>query len=141
MTEVKGEQIAKSGFWTKYQAEIVALITAGMIINFMDRMNLSIIMPTLMKHHGVSAAAAGVLLSLAGWAQAGSNIFSGFLADRFHPRRVLPAGVALWSAATFIASLSANVYYLGFTRLLLGAGESTMLPCGAKLTRRAVQKG
>ena len=102
--------------WSPYQAGIVALLFFAMAIAYMDRVNFSVVIPTLMQEYNLSPETAGILLSVFNWAVAAAFLFSGPLVDRFHPRRILPAGVGLWSAAT-----------------LLGLGESAIIPSASRL--------
>lgn len=140
LTTEETSEVKKPSRWTAYQGGIVVLLTLGMIINYMARINFSIVMPTLIKEYSLLPAAAGVLLSVSGWSQAFGNLFIGALADRFHPRRVFPTGVGLWSLATMLGALSANVFFLGFTRFVLGIAESTVLPCSSKLVSELFKK-
>lgn len=50
-------------FWTPYQWGVVLVICFGNVINYIDRVNLSVIMPTLIKTYGLKPATAGFLLS------------------------------------------------------------------------------
>jgi MFS family permease len=89
-------QAPSRGGWTVYQSGVIALLLAISAINYMDRINLSIVVPTLMKQYHLPPAAVGMLLSIVNWTLVVSLLFSGPLVDRFHPRRVLPVGIALW---------------------------------------------
>ena len=126
--------------WTPYQIGIVTLLFFAMAIAYMDRVNFSIIIPTLMKEYNLSAQTAGVLLSLFNWAIAAAFLFSGPLIDRYHPHRILPAGVGLWSVATCMAGLSHTVPVLGTARTLLGLGESTIVPSASRLIAELFSK-
>ena len=119
--------------WSPYQAGIVALLFFAMAIAYMDRVNFSVVIPTLMQEYNLSPETAGILLSAFNWAVAAAFLFSGPLVDRFHPRRILPAGVGLWSAATCLAGMSHTVPVLGTARTLLGLGESAIIPSASRL--------
>jgi len=130
---VAGPAIEKGKAWTPYQMGMVAMFFLSMVIAYMDRVNFSVVIPTLMKEYHLAPEVAGVLLSIFSWALAAAYLFSGPLVDRFHSRRMLPGGVGVWSLATFIAGLSATVPVLGAARVLLGLGESTQIPSVSKL--------
>jgi MFS transporter, Spinster family, sphingosine-1-phosphate transporter len=51
--------------------------------------------------------------------------FMGFLGDRYHRRRLLAAGVGLWSLATVGTAFSHNFSQMFFWRALLGVGEAS----------------
>lgn len=82
---------------TRYQAVVITLLLVISAINYMGRINLSIVIPTLMRQYSLPSAVMGVLLSIVNWTLVVSMMFSGPLVDRFHPGKVFPAGVALWS--------------------------------------------
>lgn len=126
--------------WTPYQIGIAVLLFLSMVIAYMDRVNFSVVVPTLMREYNLSPEMAGVLLSVFSWALAVSYLFSGPLIDKFHARRVLPAGVGLWSLSTFAAGLSASVPVLGAARVLLGLGESTLIPSASRLVSELFPK-
>lgn len=131
---------ARGHLWSPYQAGIVALLFAAMAIAYMDRVNFSVVIPALMQEYHLSPEAAGILLSVFNWAVAVAFLFSGPLVDRFHPRRILPGGVALWSAATCMAGLSHTVPVLGTARTLLGLGESAIVPSASRLIAELFSK-
>jgi MFS family permease len=62
----------------------------------------------------------------------------GWLADRVGAARVLTAGFALWSVATFLAGVSAGVVGLVALRLLMGVGESVFYPSALALLAQRV---
>jgi MFS family permease len=51
--------------------------------------------------------------------------FMGFLGDRYHRRRLLAAGVGLWSLATVGSAFSRDFSQIFFWRALLGVGEAS----------------
>jgi len=57
----------------------------------------------------------------------------GLLADRINRRRLITAGIAVWSAATMACGLASGFAGLFAARLGVGAGEATLSPAGASL--------
>jgi MFS transporter, Spinster family, sphingosine-1-phosphate transporter len=51
--------------------------------------------------------------------------FVGWLGDRYHRRRLLAGGVALWSFATLGTAFSHDFWHIFFWRSLLGVGEAS----------------
>ncbi len=127
-------------YWSRYQWGILIVICFGNIINYIDRVNLSVIMPTLIKTYGLKPATAGVLLSAFNWAMVVGMFCVGPLVDRFHPRRVFPAGVTIWSLATIAAALSPSPAVLSGCRAFLGLGESTLIPSASRLVSELFKK-
>src|SRR5436190_2040140 len=57
----------------------------------------------------------------------------GRLADRWNRRRLLAAGVALWSVTTFAAGFAWGFWSLFVLRLCVGIGEATCAPTASSL--------
>jgi MFS family permease len=112
---------------------VVALLAISAFINYVDRGNLSIAAPMLKDELGISAARLGVLLSAFFWTYACSQLFSGWLVDRFNVNWVFAAGFILWSAATAMTGIVQAFSTLLVLRLLLGMSESVAYPSYSKI--------
>jgi len=114
---------------------VVALLVASVVINYVDRSNLSLAVPTLEKQFGISSLQAGELLSAFFWTYALVQVFglAGWLADRFHAGWVLFGGYLLWSLATAFTGLTAGFVTFFALRLALGVGESVAYPCYSRI--------
>jgi MFS family permease len=112
---------------------VVALLAISAFINYVDRGNLSIAAPMLKDELGISAARLGVLLSAFFWTYACSQLFSGWLVDRFNVNWVFAAGFILWSAATAMTGIVQAFSALLVLRLLLGISESVAYPSYSKI--------
>jgi ACS family sodium-dependent inorganic phosphate cotransporter len=79
-----------------------------------------------------------VVLSAIFWGYIWTQLAGGWMADRFGGHRVLAAGVAVWSLATFIMppAAAASFSALLATRVLLGLGEGVNFPSIHSLTAR-----
>ena len=109
------------------------LLVLSVLINYIDRGNLSIAAPLLKDELGLSASQLGILFSAFFWTYTIMLFVCGWFIDRFDVNRVLALGFLLWSLAT----ATTGVVY-GFTmflamRLLLGIGESVAFPCYSKI--------
>lgn len=112
---------------------LVVLILLGLsiFINYIDRGSLSIAAHLLQDELALTPSRLGLLLSAFFWTYACSQLFSGWLVDRFNVNFVFAAGFALWSAATVLTGLVHTFVALFALRLLLGLGESVSYPsCG-----------
>jgi ACS family D-galactonate transporter-like MFS transporter len=114
--------------WSGYQWTILILMTSAFMLGFIDRVNLSIVVPVWIQKYHFNAAQAGFVLSIFSWAYAVGLFFAGPVADRWHQKRVLPLGMTLWTAATWLTALALSTPLFTFTRSLLGLGESTIIP-------------
>lgn len=114
---------------------VVALLVFSVVINYVDRSNLSLAVPLLEKQFSISSYRAGELLSAFFWTYALVQLFglAGWLADRFHAGWVLFLGYLLWSLATAAAGLAGSFAALFGLQLLLGLGESVAYPCYSRI--------
>jgi sugar phosphate permease len=67
---------------------VLALVFLGIVINYIDRGNLSIAAPSIMRDFRIAPATMGVLLSAFFWTYAAFQIPAGILIDRFGIRRI-----------------------------------------------------
>jgi len=117
---------------------LVALLSAALLINYVDRGSISIAAPLLEKELQLAPAQTFVMLSAFFWAYVPSQPLMGWLADHLGAARVLAAGFALWSVSTFLTGLSAGIVGLVGLRLLMGVGESVFYPSALALLAQRV---
>jgi ACS family D-galactonate transporter-like MFS transporter len=111
---------------------IAFLLGFGVLVNYFDRVNLSVSQAALHKSFGISTVTFGYLLSAYSWTYAAFQLPSGVILDRFGVKLVGRIGTLLWSVASFAAAISTGlVGFLG-ARLLLGLGEAPTFPANAK---------
>ena len=111
---------------------IAFVLGLGVLINYFDRVNLSVAHNSLRDSFGMSDITFGYLLSAYSWTYAAMQLPSGTLLDRFGVRRVMLIGVLLWSLASGLAAVATSVVLLFAARLLLGIGEAPTFPANAK---------
>ncbi len=109
---------------------IILLFALGTALCYIDRVNISIAIIPLAEDKGYDAATKGLVLSSFFWGYIWFQMLGGWLADRFGGKRVLMAGVAMWSLATALTPLAASISFgtLLAARALLGAGEALNFP-------------
>jgi ACS family D-galactonate transporter-like MFS transporter len=112
---------------------VLFLLTLSVLINYVDRSNLSIAAPLLKDELGISASQLGTLLSAFFWSYALMQIPAGWLVDRFDVKWVFAAGFFLWTAATGITSFLHGFTALLIIRIVLGLGESVSFPAYGKV--------
>ena len=115
---------------------VVGLLALGMLINYVDRGNLSTAAPLIKDQLRLTNTQAGLLLSAFFWTYTPFQPVAGWLAERINPYRTLAIGVAIWSAATALIGVAGGFLSLFVLRLLLGMGESAIFPCNAKILAR-----
>ena len=108
---------------------VIVLFALSTVLCYIDRVNISIAIIPLAHAKGYSEAERGVILSAFFWGYLWPQLLGGWLADRFGGKRVLGAGVALWSLATFLTPpATVSFGLLLFMRAALGAGEAINFP-------------
>jgi ACS family D-galactonate transporter-like MFS transporter len=111
---------------------IALLLGFGVLVNYFDRVNLSVSQEALHAAFGISAVMFGYLLSAYSWTYALLQLPSGLLLDRFGVRLVGRISSILWSVASFGAAVSTGIGGFLAARLLLGVGEAPTFPANAK---------
>jgi MFS transporter, ACS family, D-galactonate transporter len=111
---------------------IAWLLALGVLVNFFDRVSLSVSRESLSDSFGVSLVVFGYLASAFSWTYALMQMPAGVLLDRFGVRRVGRISTLLWSIACFAAALAPGLSWFFAARLLLGASESPTFPANAK---------
>lgn len=103
-----------------------------MLVNYIDRINLSVAAPQLQQHFGLGNAQLGLLFSAFFWAYALLQIPSGVLLDRFGVTRIGRLSILLWSAASMLTAIAGGFVGLLLARVMLGAAEAPGFPANAK---------
>jgi ACS family D-galactonate transporter-like MFS transporter len=111
---------------------IACLLGFGVLVNYFDRVNLSVSRDALYSAFGISAVMFGYLSSAYSWTYALVQMPSGLLLDRFGVRRVGCVSTLIWSVASFAAAVSSGIGGFFAARLLLGIGEAPTFPANAK---------
>ncbi len=111
---------------------IAWLLGLGVLVNYFDRVNLSVSHESLIAAFGISNIAFGYLSSAYNWTYALCQLPVGVLLDKFGVRRVGRISTFVWSLASFCASMAPGIPSLFAARLLLGVGEAPTFPANAK---------
>ena len=111
---------------------IALLLGVGVLVNYFDRVNLSIAHDALHRQYGISDIGFGYLLGAYSWTYALMQLPSGYLLDRLGVRRVMLVATLLWAVASGLAALAWTMPMLFLARYLLGVGEAPTFPANAK---------
>ena len=120
---------------------IVGLLTLGTMINYIDRVNISVAAPDIMHNTGWDKAQFGLVFSafLVGYAL--FQYPGGLIADRWSARKVLALSCLGFSLFTALTPLGQSAFLLLlFLRFLVGACESASFPSLAALNARWVPR-
>jgi MFS family permease len=116
----------------RIQVIAVCILSIAGIINYIDRGSLAIANTTIRTDLGFSATRMGVLLSAFSLSYAISQLPVGVLLDRFGERRVLGAGMFLWSLTQTGTGLVRGFASFVAARVGLAAGESPFVVSAVK---------
>ncbi len=126
--DLHGEKIPRRR-WT-----IALLLGIGVLVNYFDRVNLSVSRDALEASFGISVVMFGWLSGAYNWTYMFLQLPSGLLLDRFGVRRVGIVSTVIWSVASFAAAISTGIGSLFGARFLLGIGEAPTFPANSKAT-------
>jgi MFS family permease len=108
------------------------LLGLGVLINFFDRVNLSVAHDALRATFDIDEVAFGYLAGAYNWTYALCQLPVGALLDSFGVTLIGRIGSLLWGVATLAASVSPTFGTLFASRMLLGIGEAPIFPANAK---------
>jgi MFS transporter, ACS family, solute carrier family 17 (sodium-dependent inorganic phosphate cotransporter), other len=131
------EPAARTSRWPQ-RYTVVALFSLGTALCYIDRISISVAIIPLARQFGYDSAAQGLVLSAVFWGYLWTQLIGGWMSDRFGGHRVLAAGVAIWSLATFVTPVAAAASFSALlaARVLLGLGEGVNFPSIHSLTAR-----
>ncbi len=128
------KQAKQVNFARKFRWTVVIWLLIGGIINYLDRANLSIAAPEMMKELGLTATDIGLLGTVFSWSYALMQLPSGWLIDRFGTKKVYTIALIWWSGATMLTGAVHKMSTFIMARVLLGVGEAPCFPTMAKIT-------
>jgi MFS transporter, ACS family, D-galactonate transporter len=108
------------------------LLGLGVLINYFDRVNLSVAHDALLAQFGISDIVFGYLLGAYNWTYALCQLPIGVVLDRLGVKRVGRISTLIWSLASFAAAITPNISGFFGARFLLGVGEAPTFPANAK---------
>lgn len=123
---------APSGGRGRVRWGIAGVLGVGTFVNYIDRVNLSVAAPAIMRDFDISASQMGVLASAFLWTYAMLQLPVGSVIDRIGVTWVNRAAAFLWTVASFASAAAGGLGLLLVSRLLLGVGEAPTIPAGWK---------
>jgi ACS family D-galactonate transporter-like MFS transporter len=102
---------------------VMALLFVTVVINYLDRSNLSIAAPGLASQFGIDPVHMGLVFSAFGWTYTPLQVPGGWLVDRVHPRVLYPLTILFWSLATLSLGLVNGLTVLIILRMAVGLFE------------------
>ena len=121
----------------RYLWNVLALLIACQMIAYIDRVNLSVAAPVLIKQHGFTTQSLGILFSTFNWVFTIAILFAGPFVDRVRARVAYGVGASAWSLGTILTGITTAFVPLALFRALVGIGEGPMIPAGQQVIRES----
>ena len=125
---VKPDEQAGLVPWWDRRWWVVCLLSLGMVIAYLDRVNLSAAIPDIGKAFSLDKEKQGMAMSAFFWTYTLFQIPSGLLVDKLGVRWPYFFGFLLWSIAGALTPFTTGLWSLVALRLLIGMGESVVTP-------------
>jgi ACS family D-galactonate transporter-like MFS transporter len=113
---------------TRVRFRILALIFVSVVINYMDRSNISVAATAITDDLKLTPVQLGILFSAFGWTYAALQIPGGILVDRIAPRILYTFCLIAWSLMTGLQGLVKGFAGLLGLRLAIGVFEAPSYP-------------
>lgn len=113
---------------TKIRFRILALIFVSVVINYMDRTNISVAATAISTDLKLTSVQLGILFSAFGWTYAALQIPGGILVDRIAPRVLYSFCLIAWSVMTLLQGVVRGFGGLLGLRLAIGVFEAPSYP-------------
>jgi len=129
----------------KYTWTVVLAIFLCTMVNYLDRVNISVTAPVMSKEYGWDTTSLGLIFSSFFWGYFLLQLPGGWLSDKFGGGRLLFGSSLLWAVFTFLTAIPSNLIVLSGVRAALGAGEAVNFPAqtafiGRHLPKRMVSR-
>lgn len=110
------------------------LLGIGVLINYFDRINLSVAAPQMKEAFNLSPGEMGLLFSAFFWPYALLQVPAGLLLDRYGVTRIGRLGAFLWGLASAITVFASGFGGVFAARAVLGIAEAPGFPVSSKAT-------
>jgi ACS family D-galactonate transporter-like MFS transporter len=113
---------------TRRRFSVMWMLFVCVVINYLDRSNLSIVAPKLTEDLHLTPVALGAILSAFGWTYALFQVPASRFVDRVNPRLLFALALALWSLSTMLMGFAGTFLTLIALRLAVGVMEAPSYP-------------
>ncbi|HEX5150901.1 MAG TPA: MFS transporter [Parafilimonas sp.] len=118
---------------SRVRYSILAMVFVNVVINYMDRSNISVAGTVMNKELHLDSVQMGYIFSAFSWTYASLQIPGSILADRFGVRRLYTFTLICWSLATIVLGFAHGFITLIVLRVLIGALEAPSYPMNNKI--------
>lgn len=109
------------------------VLSLGLVVNYIDRGNISVAAPLISQEFHLSPTRLGVLFSAFFLSYALMQVPAGFLVDRLNLKWLYAITFVWWSLANASVAFAAGFISLLVLRILLSIGEAISIPASSKL--------
>lgn len=113
---------------TRRRFRVTWMLFICVVINYLDRTNLSIVAPKLTEDLHLTPVMLGMILAAFGWSYALFQVPASRFVDRVNPRVLFAFALAAWSLATFFMGFVGTFVALIALRLAVGVLEAPSYP-------------
>ena len=118
---------------TRKRIVVLALISLGTTINYLDRAVLGVAAPGIVEEFSFTAGVMGILFSAFSWTYAAAQIPGGVVLDKIGTRLTYFWSVGSWSVFILFHGLATGFYSLLGARLGLGITEAPCFPANSRV--------
>ncbi|WCK56571.1 MFS transporter [Aneurinibacillus sp. Ricciae_BoGa-3] len=124
-------QTVKTG---RFRYLIGLLLGVGILVNYLDRVNLTAASPTIMQEFHLTPTMFGVLASSFAWTYTLLQIPTGLLLDKLGVKWITRLSTLIWAISTAITASISGLGPLLILRMVLGAAEAPAFAAASKAT-------
>ncbi|MGA7740279.1 MAG: MFS transporter [Polyangia bacterium] len=110
-------------------------MSLGILVNYIDRVNISHALVPISAELHLSPVERGVLFSAFSWGYVALMGIGGLLIDRYGAIRMSATAACAWSLSTLLSGLAWNFSSILVSRFAVGIGEAPIFPANARLVR------
>ncbi|WP_111980029.1 MFS transporter [Algibacillus agarilyticus] len=118
---------------TKKRFQVLTLIFISVVINYMDRTNISVAASALTEELSLTSVQMGLIFSAFGWTYSILQIPGGLTVDLVKIRILYPFILTAWSIATLVQGFISSFSALIGCRMVIGVFEAPSYPCNNKI--------
>ncbi|MEM6483588.1 MAG: MFS transporter [Pseudomonadota bacterium] len=112
---------------------MLALVFVSVVINYMDRTNISVAASAVSEDLSLTSVQMGVVFSAFGWTYALFQIPGGLTVDIVKTRLLYPLILIGWSLATLVQAFVSGIAGLVGCRMAVGVFEAPSFPCNNRI--------
>ncbi|WP_440875954.1 MFS transporter [Thalassotalea sp. PLHSN55] len=117
----------------KQKFSVLGLIFISVVINYMDRTNISVAAAAMSDDLSLSSVQMGLIFSAFAWTYSAMQIPGGILVDNVRVRILYPIILVAWSLATIVQGLVSSIAALIGCRMAIGFFEAPSYPANNKI--------